>query len=299
MKGLTILTPMAITVAMLTACDVAETEYAAYAAGTTYALGDRRIYNHAIYQSLAAGNLGNTPDTSPTKWVFVSATNRWKLFDQVNSSQTAQSTSMSYTVRPGGVVTAISAINLKSVNSIRVRMVSDAYGLVYDKTVTRTSLPASADWWEWFFGARTESLSTYYGDLPSFLDAAITIDFTGLTDMAVGTLLLGTTSTWGMTLVNGVSMGIRDYSKKETNEWGDIVLTKRNYSKKARFPLALEGSQVDALYAFLAGIRATPCLWLGSDQYACTVVYGYYTDFEILISYAAVSDCTLTLEGLT
>ena len=298
MSGLTIIKPLAITPAMLTSTDVPEADYAAYAGGTTYAADVRVIDSHLIYQSLQASNTGHTPATSPTWWVQVSATNRYKLFDLVNSSQTAQSTSMTYTVRPGVVVNSIAAVNMQSVYSIRVRMTSDAYGLVYDQTISRSRLPSDASWWAWFFGARTAALTTYTLDLPSFVDAAITVDFTGLSDMAVGNLIFGTVSTWGLAMSTAVSLGIRDYSKKETNEWGDIVLTQRAFAKKAQFPLVLAASDVDALFNHLATLRATPCVWIGSSDFTSTVVYGFYQDFEIIISYPLVADCNLTLEGL-
>lgn len=298
MNGLTIIKPLTITPAMVVATDVPETDYAAYNAGTTYALGDRVIYDHGIYQSLAASNVGSTPSTTPAKWVFVSATNRFKLFDLVNSSQTAQSTTMSYTMRTGTVVTAIGAVNLTSVFTIRIRVVSDAYGLVYDETITRTRRPAASGWWNWYYGRRSEALASYYVDLPSFADAEIIIDFTGLADMAVGTLILGQVSRWGIGLTAGVSLGIRDYSRKETNEFGDVVLTRRKYANKAQFPMVLNAGEVDSFHRFLAGIRATPCLWIGSGTYDSATVYGYYQDFEILISYPTVAECNLTLEGL-
>lgn len=304
MTGITILKPLTITPAMLVSCDVPETDYLAYAAGTTYAASTpsavvRVIDNHVIYQSLQAANTGHTPATSPTWWVVVGATNRWKMFDLVNSSQTAQGVSMSYVLRPGTVVTAVAAVNLKSVQTVRVRMISDAYGLVYDKTITRTRTPPGQGWWNWFFGRRSESLTSYYEDLPSFLDAQILVDFTGLADMAVGTLMLGTVSTWGKGVTYGASLGIRDYSKKETNEWGEVVLTQRTYARKLQFTLVLDSTEVDPLYRYLGSLRAVACLWIVSDLYSSMVVYGYYQDFDVLIAYPKQSDCNLTLEGLT
>ncbi|CAM8658672.1 hypothetical protein MCEMIEM13_01531 [Comamonadaceae bacterium] len=298
MNGLTIIKPLTITPAMVVATDVPEADYVAYVAGTTYALGDRVIYDHGIYQSLAASNVGNTPSTTPAKWVFVSATNRFKLFDLVNSSQTAKSSTMSYTVRTGTVVTAIGAVNLTSVFSIRIRVISDAYGSVYDETFDRTRRPPGSGWWNWFYSRRSEALASYYVDLPSFADAQIIVDFTGLADMAVGTLILGQVSRWGVGLAAGVSLGIRDYSRKETNEFGDVVLTRRKYANKAQFPLILNAGEVDSLHRYLASIRAMPCLWIGSGTYDSATVYGYYQDFEILISYPTVADCNLTIEGL-
>lgn len=43
--------------------------YSAWAIGTTYAAGNGVTLNGISYISLSAGNVGNSPDTSPTKWV--------------------------------------------------------------------------------------------------------------------------------------------------------------------------------------------------------------------------------------
>ena len=179
----------------------------------------------------------------------------------MNSSQTAQGVSMGYVLRPGTVVTAVAAINLRSVQTVRVRMVSDAYGLVYDQTITRTRTPPAQGWWNWFFGRRSESLASYYSDLPSFYDAQILVDFTGLADMAVGTLMLGTASTWGRGVAYGASLGIRSFSKQENNEWGDLKLSKRLNAKKQNYSLVINKSEVDPLYTFLESLDTVPCLW--------------------------------------
>lgn len=63
--------PLEITAALLTSSTATEPwAPAAYDAGTTYALGDIRAVaaDFTIYESLAAGNLGNTPNISPTWW---------------------------------------------------------------------------------------------------------------------------------------------------------------------------------------------------------------------------------------
>lgn len=299
MKGITIIKPMVLTEAMLVSSTVPETDYPTWAVGSTYALAARVIKNHVIYESLAASNVGNDPEVAgSTKWVAVSATNRWKLFDLSSSSQTAQASSISYTLRPGQFVTSVAAVNLTDVTSVRVQMISDAFGTVYDETLNRPRIQPEANWWSWFYGKRTEPLASYYTDLPSFLDAQIIVTFTGGASMAVGTLMLGTSSQWGKCVTAGVSLRVKDYSRKETNAFGDTVLVKRRFAKQVEVPLMLETAQTDSLFDFVAGMRATPALWIVSDEFEATTVYGYYTDFKVLIQYRDLSDCTLSLESL-
>lgn len=73
MSDFLLIRPFAVTDAALTASDVVETPPAAYNAGTTYAAGDRVSVLSGtvatVYESLQAGNTGNTPASSPLWWM--------------------------------------------------------------------------------------------------------------------------------------------------------------------------------------------------------------------------------------
>lgn len=299
MKGLTILKPLVVTDAMLVSSTVPETDAPAYASGTTYTAGQLVMLNHVVYQSLQNANTNHNPEAADsTWWVATGATNRWKLFDLSSSSKTAQTTSMVYAVRPGEVVTAVAVVDMVDVETIQVQAVSDVYGEVFNETIERYRIQPESTWWSWFFGQRTEALASYYINLPSFLDAVITVTFTGGADMAVGTLMLGTTAEIGKCVNAGVSLRIKDYSRKQTNDFGDVVLIKRRFSKQVEVPLTLDTAQVDALFNYVAELRATPALWLVSDEFTSTTVFGYYSDFKVLIQYRDLSECSLSLESL-
>src|SRR3989304_3030512 len=72
-----VIPPLTITAAMLTSSSATEPwAPSAYAGGTTYAFGDvvSVAADFTIYESLAAGNVGNTPNISPTWWRVVGPT---------------------------------------------------------------------------------------------------------------------------------------------------------------------------------------------------------------------------------
>jgi hypothetical protein len=73
----------------------------------------------------------------------------------------------------------------------------------------------------------------------------------------------------------------------------------RAFAKRANFDLILEKYETDQLQNFLSDIRATNVLWIGTDEYESTTVFGFYKNFDILISYPERSDCSLEIEGLT
>lgn len=286
---------------MLVSTNVAENDYPEWLAGSTYALGDRVIVSaqHKVYQSLTAGNTGNPPASSLDRWAEAGPTNRWKAFDSSNSTQTKRAGVISYHLKLGRVVNSIAALNLEGATSIRVRVIDPNQGLIYDRTVALAGQLVSPTWWDWFFGPRTDPRQLLLNDLMSAPGAEVLVDIMGNDALAVGVILLGQGRSFSLGVKSGARLGITDYSRKERNEFGDTVLVTRAFSKRASLSMLLRSSEVDTLNAFLSAVRATPCLWIGSDRYESLTVYGFYKSFDIVLSYRDFSDCELELEGLT
>jgi len=299
--ALKVVKPVAMTTAMLVSSDVPENDYAAWSSGTTYTAGARVILTstHKVYESLQSSNTNHDPVTALTWWVEVGPTNRWKVFDTSNSTQTTQADTISYRITPGLVVNNVSVLNMTGVDTVRVRMIDPTYGTVYDKTTPLLSHPDIVGWWEWFFSIRSVAELSVQADLPSYPEADILIDLTGGGEMSVGVILFGQIRSIGLGVNLGANVGIQDYSRKETNEFGDTVLVRRAFSKRASFGMLLEKKDVDSTVSYLADVRATPCLWIGHGDYESTIIFGIYKDFQVSISYPTHSDCTLELEGLT
>ena len=298
---LTVVKPIAVTPSMLVSTDVPEADYAEWAAGTTYAIGDRVIVaaQHKIYQSAVAANVGKNPATDRAAWLEVGATNRWKPYDKSVSSQVVQAGSISYRIKPGQAVTSVGVLNISGGTSLRVRVIDPTFGTVYDKTVNLARTPLSPGWWMWFFGERRAPTQAILQDLPSYHGADILIDITGTAELAVGVILIGQVRQFALGVKMGARIGIQDYSRKERSEFGDVMLVERAFAKRASFSLLLTADEVDSFHQFLSEVRATPCLWIGSRRYESTTLYGFYKSFDIVIPYFSYSDCDLELEGLT
>ena len=299
--SLSVVKPTAITPEMLVSTNVPETDYPSWLATTTYAAGARVILasTHKVYESLQAGNQGKSPASEPTFWSEVGPTNRWRLFDLSNTSQTVQGNALQYAIKTGAAVNAVAALNLIGAQSIRIRLTDPVFGLLYDKTSPLVSIPDEPSWYAWFFGERIEQTQHIALDLPSYPNASIQVDLAGTASMAVGVLLLGQLKLVSENMRYGSRMGIRDYSRKEKNDWGDLILVERAYSKTISFPVQIKRQDLDRTHALLSSLRATPCLWVGDANLASMTAFGYPNNFEITISYANYSDCTIDIEGLT
>lgn len=304
-----IIRPIALTDGMLTSTNVPEADHPVYAAGTTYAAGNRVIViaTHRIYESLVGSNIGNYPPTDvllPTpKWVEVSPTNRWGAFDSRVGTQTSQAVSITYKITPGQVVDAMTVLNLDAV-TIRIVSTDPVEGVVYDKTIDLISTVITGssriyDWYSYFFSSDFKRVDVVFLDLPPYLNAVldITIAFAGGT-AKVGGIVFGVQSNLGVTQYSP-SVGIQDYSVKTKDVFGVWSVTERAFSKKMSCNVKIETASIADVQYLLASYRTTLLVWIGSENYASLIVYGFYKDFNIVIGYPTFAICSLEIEGLT
>lgn len=304
--AISIVEPVTITDSMLISTNVPEADYLAWSSATTYAINARVIVvaTHKIYESLQASNTNHDPLSSPTWWIEVSPTNRWKCFDVFNSSQTKYPANtppnITYAIKPGQAIGALALLNMEGANLVSITVNDPVYGNVYSKTIDVRPLPYFSTWWHWFFGSRKlKGQDVVVNDIPTFPNATVTVSIDGNTTLALGLIVIGQQNLFSLGMKYGSKVGIQDYSRKETNDFGDTVFTKRAFAKRSSFEIFLESGEVDQLQNYLASIRAKPVLWIGTKDYESTTIFGFYKNFEILLSYPDHSECSLDIEGLT
>lgn len=294
-----VITPTPINDARFTSSTAPENDFAAYAAGTTYALGAKviRTSTHRIYESLQAGNTGKTPETSPTWWLDIGPTNRWAMFDTVIGTKTTLASPLTVVLAPGAV-DSIALLELVGA-SVTVSMTSTAGGgSVYSKTV---SLDASevGDYYEYFFAPFVQRQSVVLTDLPPYADGVITVSLTGST-VSMGLLSVGMASELGSAQY-GATAGITDYSIKTVDAFGNTTLTQRSYAKRSTVNLWMEKGTINRVHRKLSDLRATPCVWVGVEDAELDplTVFGFFKDFSIDVAYPTVALCSLEIEGMT
>ena len=293
----------AVTDTTLTTTDVPENDYAAWLVGTTYAATDRVIVTtpniHNIYESVQGGNTGNDPVTDDgTWWTRVSSTNRWKMFNDVVQEQTTQADIIDVTITPAAVTTALAAINVDCA-TITVTMTDPIEGVVYDQTFPMTSYSGITNWYDYFFTAINRKKELSILGLPPYASAVIDVTFNDLGETAkVGALVLGTSANIGDSQY-GASFGIIDYSTKEVDAQGRTTITAGTYSDEADIDVVIETGRFAEVKKILTDLRTTPSVWIAEDNTEGTIIYGYYREFDVLLTGPVVSMCTLSIEGLT
>lgn len=272
----------------------------AYSAGTTYLAGVQVQYNRVRYQSLQASNTGRTPDVNPTWWARLGPVNQWAMFDDQVSTQTVQATGPLRVALQTGAMDALAVLG---VEADRVRLVvQDGAGgpVVYDQTQGMAA-DAVTSWFDYFFNdptyRRTQAL--FQGIAP-FGSSVATLTFSG-SAVKVGHVSYGRVRSLGG-LRYGARAGIKDFSRKDTDEFGVTTFVRRANSKYLTGTLEVEKTAINQVHNLLTSLTATPVVWIGSDDvyYSDTLlVYGFYRDFYASIDYPTLSIYSLEIEGLT
>lgn len=275
-----------------------------WSSATTYALGANVVYGiYGTYKSLQSGNLNHTPPIiSPftdAYWVRTGPTNKMAMFDDQVSSSSTGTTDIIFAV-VGSAIDSVALLNIQASKTSIAVTDKDTKALVYHNS-QQLSGGESLDWYGYFFyDADTQKTSSIYLDIPPAANSLITIKVSGTGTISVGSYINGQIKALGNTQY-GVSAGIIDYSKKETDEFGNTTFIKRNFSKRMNASVSLTNSNLNRVQRILYGLRATPVLWIASTDAQFEeplIIYGFYRDFSTEISYPTHSICNLQVEGL-
>lgn len=297
-----IIRPVSVTDAKLTSSSVAET-VAVYVGATTYALNDlvRVEATHHVYKSLQNANTAHDPTAEPATpvwWLDMGATNRWSMFDTLVNSQTTNTNSIAVVVEPAERVDSVVLLNA-SAATVTITMTDATDGLVFDQTYSMTSDSGITDWYAYFFEPIIRKTDLSVTGMPPYSDAAVAITLTDTGNTAAcGECLMGLSREIG-DAVYGAKVGIRDYSVKTQDDFGNYTILERAFSKRGTFEVWVPAVLTSELQSLLAGYRATPTAYIGSDEVDATIIYGFYRDFEIDIAYPEYSVCSIEIEGLT
>ena len=287
--------PITVTPAMLVASNIDENDAPVWSAGTTYAEAQEVLFQHRVYESLIDGNLNIPPDTGaladPPKWLDLGPANCYRMFDASPSTTSQRAGTIQHTIAPGRDVNVVGLVNLTA-QSVTVERLSAGGAVVWAQT--RSLLDADA---------LGNGEADYLTDVV-FLGLPLTADRLRITITAAagtakcGGCLIGRQSVLGDTLF-GTVVGIRDYSRKETDEFGVTTIVKRGYAKTADFSLVLDTARLSAVQRQLAAVRAEPALFVGISNRDVSIVYGFYRGFQLVIAGPVRSTASIEVESLT
>lgn len=238
----------------------------------------------------------NNPLTSSDIWFDLGRTNKYKMLDQSLGSQTVVDGDMEMSF----IISKINSVHLfrlyGSAVTIKVTQI-DTSTILYDNTIDLTSKNSGGTFWGYFFNDFTyiTKLST---DVPLNFNLLVEITITALEGVSkCGLVGIGKSEILGGTLY-GSGTGMIDFSKKETNEFGETYLLERDFKETNNLIVDVLSSQTDSVVGRLQELRATPIIYKGSD-YTSTIIYGVYNDWDIVFSTPTTTRLNINLESLT
>ena len=294
-----VITPVEFQTSHLLSTTATET-VATYNEGTTYALGAKVIYGlDTIYESLQNSNTGNTPSTSPTFWLKVGPSNKYAMFDTEVGTQTTATSPLVVDIEPGAITNSIAFLNVTGATTLQVDFYDEDGGtVVYTKTINMDNTPI-VDWYMYFFEPYDYKTAVVLLDIPPYYTGVFRVTITGAGTVGVGAIVYGNFAQIGDTQY-GVTLGNRDYSVKNTDEFGNTTFVKRAYSKRMEPIVFIDNSRLRYVNNVLDKVRSTPTVWVATDyeEYDPLIVYGFYRDYDIDVAYPTASLVRLSIEGL-
>lgn len=284
--------------------NVAENDHPVWSSAVAYNTGNRvQVLGqyHRVYSALA-NSTNEFPPNSPAQWLDEGSTNPWRMFNMGTGAEnqtvaTAVDGSIVAELAVSDPVDAIALFNVEG-GEVSIEVRDGAGGLVGSHNQALLGLPNDTGWWAFFFGERAPSSVVMYMDFALVTAGTIRITVTGGGGVAkVGKLIVGQQFNVGCAKF-GTAVGIIDFSRKERDPFGNNVIVERRYVDKCEYDIQIDTKDAYDIKNFLAGIRATPAVYIGSENHLVTVVFGFFKEFSIILQGPVKSACTIQTEGI-
>jgi len=199
-----------------------------------------------------------------------------------------------------GVCNYVAVLDVTGVVRVKLEMF-DGTTVVHTETKSMYTVYVS-NWYEYFYATSTVYRELLFGPLPPHPTATMKLTFTpalaGMT-ISCGMALFGNTTDIG-DVEYGATAGITDYSRKDTDEYGNTSLIVRGFSKRATYQLQVPVNRLRQVFSAITALRAAPALWLATDDSNLTPlnIYGYPKDWGINVQYYGYVSFSIEIEGL-
>ena len=275
-----------------------------WSSGTSYGAGDRVYYGYDIYEAVQA-NTGVQPDTDDgTNWKKVGMVNAYKFLDDYVNTQAEATNADANNVYDITVTFrtsqwhGVAVLNCDGKELYLVQKSTDGTEIFTDVTIN-LDYSYIDDWWDYFTLPFFLKKDVYINILPYQSDVTIIITKDN-SPAKIGVIAAGTEVKVGDTLYQP-TLGIIDYSKKDTDEYGNILLKQGNWAKRNSYQFVFHNLSLDHIYRSLADIRGKKTVFIGNNDsisYETLIVYGFYRDFYIYLSGPTHSIGNIEIEGL-
>lgn len=283
--------------------------YPAWSSATAYSIGSRVYYTtNGIpydYEAIAAVTGGANPGADAVsanpRWVRIGHSNRYKVIDRVLSDPAVmEGGSIAYSFDLSQNVTTVAIFGLVG-TTVTVSIMDSNNVTIPGSAQTQiiNGNPNISNWFEYFFAEVQSNPDMLFTGLPGYSGNRLRVAVSGVGRVEIGEIVFGREIEIGTTLEKP-TFGIRDYSRKERDEFGNPIIVERPYSLYGEFDIIYPSARTRNLLDQLAKIRAKPAVFYvpGMDVGRGTMIFGYFTDFSMNLEVGPESYSSITVEGL-
>lgn len=307
--SLSVLQPISITDAMFISSSVTETDYSAYNAATTYALGAYCISTttHRVYQSLIGGNFNHDPTDINNRvtnleniiyWLDYGPTNKWAALDGKVSTQTIGTSPLTIVISPG-FFNCLYLGGLEA-DTLTVTVRDNTAGnIVYASGTINLEQSTPTDYYDYFFSPFKPKTKYLISGIEAYYLAEMTIVLTKVTgSVKCGLCATGDLSNLGTTL-NGATATPKTYSYIDIDKFGNNTIIKRKAATDMSLTAFLDTTEATSVLQRVQAVLDVPCVWVASEcvNYSSLTIFGLGSANLTYVD-SSKSELSLTVQGL-
>jgi hypothetical protein len=243
-----------------------------------------------------AGQNAGRALTDATYWLPVGATNRWKMFDTYNNTQTENPEEIVQVVRPQAISQALYLGNIEA-DEIVITGTDPTDGLVFSETTSLIISNSGSSFFNWLFKRIRRRRQFCTVSLPMYYAASYEIKIKKPGGIAkCGMFCIGPLEDVGLSQY-GLEAEIKDYSSTRFNFDGTSETTVRGYSKRMNLDVELDNDAVDEVHERLIDFRQKTVVFIGAKQFDLSLVCGVFSSFKTVIVGFTQSKIAMQIEG--
>lgn len=294
--------PITIDDSVLISSTATETYAEWSGASVSYVIGDRRIRltTNRIYECLVDHTSASSPvpEDDTTNWLDIGPTNERAMFDQVIGTVTSASGSLIVELAPGQSG-ALALLELDG-DLLEISQLDGAGGTEIKSYEIDLDDTPILSFYDYFFADYVQKKTVVITDLyDNYLNSRLIITLTGSSTVECGVCQVGKLFNWG-DLKYGASLRIEDFSKKTTDEFGNVTIVPRATRKIMSGQIIVPFNQFNQLLILAESLQSEAAIYIGVDEmgYEPITVFGFASDFRVIVQHYQYLLCNLEIEGL-
>ncbi len=272
--------------------DLPSNDYELYNPSKTYNVGDKVSLDGFNYHCTADGVVNKNPKANPQVWVSQPTNARaWQYAK--TSLKTEFSSELIITFR-AKYANNISFFNLNA-KKIELRVLNPVKGnFEAEENLRLDSIKNFADYLFAPFAFKSQCFFSF----PLVYEGEVQIRITPNINSRLGYIHVGKTEDLGLSLYGG-GLGLKSFTKKERNVWGDMQIKEGNSYQVVEMPVLIEEDSIDRVYNLLKDAEKDANVYIADESKGISNlnILGVFKDLLLPIR-KGKTEYTLRLESV-